>query len=206
MRWKRKKRNLQAARDSYSAVHPDVSLADLYEQARPPQHWADIEAGQVDHDLDEVDDEYGVAGYEHQDDEQSARIRSMFQEDTDQRTPGERWRKWRAYGKRHGTEDPEQTADRIERHRVAEVARTARRATETAGRVQTRFDPRTTSNVAQSARQSRALNVRHVEQPPMSARGFDFHGPYRNDQAGQRSHYSDYAWDLRTTGFIHTGF
>lgn len=56
MRWKRKQRRLDEARASYSAVRPDVSLAELHERARPRLDQADedlVEPGEV------VPDEFG---------------------------------------------------------------------------------------------------------------------------------------------------
>jgi len=191
----------------------DQSLADLYGNAGPPRDWRDdprnfSDYGDVPGDVElaaEIDDD---------DDQewatQDKRIRTLLEEDQDQRTPREAWKRWRAYGRRHGTEDPEQTQDRIARHQAAEAARTARIDRSTAGRVQSRFDTRTAANVANNALQSRALNRRYVERPPIVSPGFDFTGesfdggPYRSGRpSGQRSGHADYQWDLGTTGFIY---
>jgi len=168
----------------------DQSLAELHERARPPRRW------------DEPDDDEPAWA------ETDRRIRSLLTEDTP-RTPRATWRRWRAYGKRHGTEHPEQTEDRVQRHQAAEAARTARIDAQAAGRVQDRFDPRTAPNVASSARQSRALNARYVDQPPMPAPRFDFQGesvsggPYGYGRAsGQRPGRTGYAWNMED-GFTY---
>ena len=205
MRWKRKQRNLQAARDSYSAVHPDVSLAELHDKAGPPD-WRDDPRNYSDYG--DLPDDFDLAAEidyddEHQGDEQAARFNAMLQADAGQRTPRETWRRWRAHGRRHGTEHPEQTADRIGRHQARETARMARIDRSTGGRIQDRFDTRTTANVARNANASRALNASHVEQPPVPGPGFDFQGesfnggPYRSGRpAGQRSSHADYSWRM----------
>jgi hypothetical protein len=64
MRWKRKQKNLQQARESYSAVHPDVDLTEIYDRAGRPDHWDDPET--------EFSDEFDLlheAPDNHQDDE-----------------------------------------------------------------------------------------------------------------------------------------
>ena len=174
----------------------DESLTELAERAGPPD-WRDDPRNFSD--FGELPDGVELG---RQLDEQTARFHALVQEDAD-RTPRETWRKWRAYGRRHGTEDPAQTADRIERHRAAEAARMARIDQGTAGRVQDRFDPRTSTNLARNANASRRLNARYTDQPPVMGRGFDFTGqsfdggPYRSGRpAGQRRHYSDYAWRM----------
>jgi hypothetical protein len=163
-------------------------------------------------DYDDLPDDFDLAAeidHEDQDDEQAARFHEMVQEDEDQRTPRETWKRWRSHGRRHGVEHPEATADRIDRHHAAEAARMARIDRSTGGRIQDRFDTRTSANVAQNAIQSRALNARHTEQPPVSSPAFDFTAEqvtgdfYRGGRpTGQRSSHGDYAWDLGTTGFI----
>ena len=184
--------------------HPfaDVSLAELHDKAGPPD-WRDdprnfSDYGDLPDDFDlaaEIDDE-------HQGDERARRYHAMLQEDADQRTPRETWKRWRSYGRRYGTEHPEQTADRIERHQAGEAARMARIDRSTAGRIQDRFDKRTSANVAQNAIQSRALNARPTEQPPLAGPGFDFQGesfnggPYRSGLAGQRSSHAAYSWRM----------
>lgn len=91
-----------------------------------------------------------------QDDDQAARFHQMVEEDADHRTPRETWKRWRAYSRRNpGVEHPDQTADRIARHRAAETAKAARIDQGTAGRIQDRFDSRTAASVAQNARESR---------------------------------------------------
>jgi hypothetical protein len=181
----------------------DQSLAELHERASAPQHWADIDAGHVDDDLIEFSDEYDDDGL---DDEQTARIRIML-DDEDQCRPLETWQRWKSYGRRHGTEDPGQTADRVERHKAAERAAGARRDANTTGRVQSRFDSRTAANVAGNGHQSRSLNARHVEQPPPMVQGFDFRNApaigHQGTVSGQRPGHADYAWDLGTTGFVY---
>ena len=151
-----------------------------------------------------LSDMAGIYDEDQDDDEQAARFHQMVQEDAGQRTPRDVWRKWRTYARRHGTEHPEQTQDRIERHRAAEAAQTARIDRSTAGRIQDRFDSRTASTVATNARESRRLNVRHVDQPPVVSPGFDFTGesfdggPYRQGRpAGQRSTTADYRWNMQ---------
>jgi hypothetical protein len=209
MRWKRKQGRLREARDSYSAVHPDVSLTELHERARPPQHWAGDPREYSDYGLipgdAELADEIDAGVHDDDTDPEWA--------GHDARTPRETWRKWRAYGKRHGTEDPEQTADRVARHQAAEAAQKARIDAGTAGRIQDRYDRRTAGNIASNANASRRLNARHAEQPPVMSPRFDFQAEqitgdfYRGGRpSGQRSRTADYAWDLGTTGFIHTGF
>jgi hypothetical protein len=113
---------------------------------------------------------------------------------------------WRAYGKRHGTEHPGQTADRLGRHRAAVDARTARLDSMTDGRVQDRFDNRTRPNVGRSGADSRRINRRFLpdDDMPRVSPGFDFGnqtvdgGPYRagRSEAGQRSRSADARWDL----------
>lgn len=61
MRWKRKQKNLQQARESYSAVHPDVDLTEMYDRTGHPDHWDDPET--------EFSDEFDLL-HEHQDDDQ----------------------------------------------------------------------------------------------------------------------------------------
>jgi hypothetical protein len=180
--------------------HPfaDVSLAELHAQSRPPR--PDIDAGHVDADLIKFSDEYDE---DHQDDEQTARIPSMF-DDEDQRTPRETWKLWRSYGRRHGTEDPAQAADRIQRHVAAERAADARRDANATGQVQSRFDQRTASSVVTRARESRALNLRHVERPPTHPQGYDFSRSAVNRQgtvSGQER-YGGAAWQMQD-GFIY---
>ena len=182
----------------------DQSLAELHERARAPQHWTDdprafSDYGDVPGDYElaaEIDDE-------HQGDEQTSRFHQMVEEDAD-RTPRETWKRWRSYARRHGTEHPEQTADRIERHRAAEAAKTARIDRSTAGRVQSRFDSRTSASVATNARESRRLNASHTDQPPLAGPRFDFQAEqidgsfYRGGRpAGQRSRHSDFAWRMQ---------
>lgn len=187
------------------------TLAELHDKAGPPRDRRDDprnfpDFGELPGDYDtaaEIDDE-------HQDNEQAARVRAMLRDDAGQRTPRETWKRWRSYGRRHGVEHPEQTADRIERHRAAMVARVARIDQSTAGRVQDRFDTRTTANVARNAGESRRLNAGHVDQTPAGSGVFDFQGEqvtgdfYRQGRAsGQRSRHSDFAWNM-TVGFIHS--
>lgn len=136
----------------------DQSLAQLHARARAPRDWrsdprAFSDYGELPDDF-ELAAEIDAGVYDVQDDEQAARFHALVEEDAD-RTPRETWRKWRAYGRRHGTEHPEATADRIERHRAAEAARMARIDRSTAGRIQDRFDTRTASTVAANARESR---------------------------------------------------
>lgn len=166
-----------------------TDLVAFHERAAPPAHWADdprqySDFGDLPGDAElaaEFDDE-------HQGDERTRHFRTLVQEDAE-RTPRETWRRWRSHGRRHGTEHPEQAADRITRHRTADAAKTARIDRSTGGRIQDRFDTRTAVNVADNARQSRALNRGYVEQPPMSSPGFDFGesfdgGPYRGGRPG----------------------
>jgi len=205
MRWKRKQSRRAAARDSYSAVHPDVSLAELHAQARPPQHWTD-DPRQFS-DYGELPDDYDIAAeidagvYDVQDDDQTARFRAMVQDED--RTPRETWKRWRAYGRRHGTEHPEQTADRIKRTRAGQAAQAARIDQSTTGRVQDRYDTRTSGNVSANAMSSRRLNASHVDRPPVSSPVFDFQaeqingGPYRSGRpSGQRGAHADYRWSM----------
>jgi hypothetical protein len=115
------------------------------------------------------------------------------------------WREWRAYGRRHGTEHPAQAADRIRRHEADEIARTRRIDSKAASAPQSRFDTRTHGHVASRAAQSRALNARHVERPPMhDSPSYDFQAEmttgsfYRQARGpGERAGYSGYAWDMR---------
>ena len=182
-------------------------LAELHDRASVPQHWADIEAGHVDDDPIEFSDQYDVAVYEHEhlDDEQNARYHAMFREDGGQRAPRETWTRWRSYGRRHGVEDPAQTQDRIQRHMAAERAADARRDANTTGRVQSRHDPRTTGSVALRGTESRGLNLRHVEQPPLPPRGFDFRTApaigHQGRASGHDRRYGGSAWQMRD-GFI----
>jgi hypothetical protein len=210
MRWKRKKRNLEQARASYSAVHPetDLNLTELYERAPLPRHRADdprnfSDFGDVPGDVELAAEIDAGTEPEWEHDRHFARVVQEGQEGQEQRTPRETWRKWRAYGRRHVTEDPEQTQDRIHRHQAAEAARMARIDRATAGRIQDRFDGRTASSVASNANRSRALNMRHAEQPPVMSPRFDFQaesvngGPYRSGRAsGQRSGHADYSWNM----------
>ena len=140
-----------------------------------------------------------------QDDDQAARFHQMVEEDADHRTPRETWKRWRAYSRRNpGVEHPDQTADRIARHRAAETAKAARIDQGTAGRIQDRFDSRTAASVAQNARESRRLNASHTDQPPLAGPRFDFQAEqidgsfYRGGRpAGQRSRHSDFAWRMQ---------
>jgi hypothetical protein len=164
----------------------------MHEQAGPREDPRDFS------DYGELPDDLEVAAAI---DAQDARIHAMLQADQERRTPRQTWRKWRQYGRRHGTEHPEQTADRVTRSRVKAVARMAR-IDRAAGRIQDRFDSRTASNVADNASQSRKLNARHVEQPPqLFTAGYDFQGEsvdgdfYRSGRgSGNRPKHADYAW------------
>jgi hypothetical protein len=190
--------------DKYGAVAEllpveDQSLAELHERARPPRHPASLDAGRVDHDLREFSDEHGD---EHLDDEDYGEVPAWAGQDEPQRTTRGTWKRWRLYGKRHGTEHPEQAHERIERQHAEAAVRMARIDAGTAGRVQDRFDPRTAPNVASSARQSRALNARYVDQPRMPAPRFDFQGEsvsggsYGYGRAsGQRPGRTGHAWN-----------
>jgi hypothetical protein len=169
----------------------DQSLAGLHERAAGSAHRADD-----DHGI-----HYGDAEREPDWAETDLRIRSLLTEDTP-RTSRATWRRWRSYGRRHGTEHPEQTADRVQRHQAAEAARMTRIDSRTSGRAQDRFAPRTSGSVAQNGSQSRRLNARRVEQPPPAAsRGFDFQdqsfdgGPYGRG-SGHRPGHADYAWRM----------
>jgi hypothetical protein len=175
----------------------DQSLAELHDRARPPQHWSDDP--RVFSDYGDVPGDVELAA---EIDEQDKHFHALVQADAD-RTPRETWKRWRAHGRRYGTEHPAQTADRIERHRAAEAARMARIDQGTAGRIQDRFDARTSGNLAANANASRRLNARYTDQPPVMGRGFDFTGesfdggPYRSGRpAGQRRTSSDYAWRM----------
>jgi hypothetical protein len=137
-------------------------------------------------------------------DEQTERFRTLLQEDAGEHTPRETWKRWRAHGRRHGTEHPEATADRIERHRAAEAAKAARIDSSTGGRVQDRFDTRTAANVADNAMKSRRLNASHTDQPPLVSPAFSFEAEqvtgdfYRQGRpSGQRSRHADYAWQMQ---------
>jgi hypothetical protein len=193
--------------------HPlgDVSLTELHDQAAPPRDWRDDPRNFSD--FGELPDDYEIAAQIDAEDEQDRRINAMLQEKQDRRTPRDIWRKWRSYGKRHGTEDPEQTADRLARHQASEAAKMAKIDSSTAGRIQDRFDPRTAANVANKAAESRKLNARHVEQPPpLFSQEFSFEaeqatwdGYRRGPGGGHRPKYADYQWRM-DDGFVHNGF
>jgi hypothetical protein len=188
--------------------HPfaDVSLAELHERARPPQHRAGddlleysdrYDAGVYDDDgLDDDEDQVLVV------DDQGARIRSML-DDADPRTPRETRALWRTYGRRHGTEHPDQTTDRVERQQAAERAAGARRDANTGALVQSRHDPRTTGSVAHRGTESRRLNLRHADLPPMPPRGYDFGAPSSPNRAsGHEGRYGGSAWAMED-GFVY---
>jgi len=202
MRWKRKQANRQQARESYSAVHPDVDLTEL-------------------RDVGGLDDEHEV-----QDDEQAAyRPRKWIEDDerfaaivaddegtvrsqqTPRSAPLESWRRWRAQAKANpGVEPREQQADRVARQKAARDAQAERIDAMWPGRVQDRHDPRTAVNPGRNGAASRKLSAHYVERPPVwtSGDGFDFGnqtvdgGPFtRSRPAGQRSRSADYAWNMR---------
>jgi hypothetical protein len=195
--------------DKYGAVAEllpveDQSLAELYERARPPRHRADLDAGRMDHELSE----FSEHDDDHLDDEDDE-VPQWADQDETQLTPRGTWKRWRSYGKRHGTEHPERAKERIERQHAEQADRMARIDASTARRVQDRFDPRTASNVASSARRSRALNAGRLDRPPMPAPTFDFQGesvgggPYGYGRAsGQRLGRTGYAWNMED-GFRH---
>jgi hypothetical protein len=170
----------------------DQSLTELHGRAGRPVQRAGTKAGHIDDDLLAFSNHIFDQGDGDEDGE-----------DADQCTPREAWKRWRAYARRHGTEDPERTADRIQRYMAAEAARMAKIDDNTDGRVQDRFDSRTSGNVASNARQSRAINARHVDQPPVSTPSFDFRGrsfdgdPYRHSRAPRlRQVHAQYAWNM----------
>jgi hypothetical protein len=157
----------------------------------------------------EIDGDEGIeAGtfvHPHPDD---VRVNSMIRADASSsraRAPRAAWQEWRAFGKRHGIEHPEQTQDRIRRHEAGQDARTRRIDSKAASGVQDRFDGRTIGHVATRAAESRALNARHVDRPPAhEPQAFSFEGEmitgsfYRQGRGdGHRAKYSAYAWDLR---------
>jgi hypothetical protein len=119
-------------------------------------------------------------------------------------TPRDVWKRWRGYGKHHGTEHPEQTADRIDRQQAARDAQAARIDAQVDGRVQDRHDPRTAGNPGRNGAASRRLNAAYSEQPPAWATSrFDFQAGESwtgslsrgwGRPAGQRSGHADYAW------------
>ncbi|MGH3401884.1 MAG: hypothetical protein ACRDRJ_05080 [Streptosporangiaceae bacterium] len=160
----------------------------------------------------EIEDEQGIvagtSAYEHPSD---VRARAMLQADTSHSragTPRETWRTWRAYGRRHGVEHPGQTADRVGQHQAEQAARKDRaKAKAVASGPHDRFDARTTGNVAARASESRRLNQRHVDRPPIhDPQTYDFELPeqvdgsfYRQGRApGQQARHSAYSWDLET--------
>lgn len=195
----RRKADFEAAHGVVAELLPveDRSLAELHQNATPPQHRADIEAGHADDDLAEFSDEYD----EDQDDDEVPEWSGL---DSVHYAPRDTWRRWRTFAKRHNSEHPAQTADRIARRKAAEAASAARRDAATAGRVQDRWDSRTAGNVAENGAQSRRLNVRHTEQPPVPAQAFDFTnesvsgGPYRSGRAaGHWGRYGGSAWVMQ---------
>ena len=97
------------------------------------------------------------------------------------RTPRDTWRHWRAYGKRHGTEHPAQTQDRLRRHQADQAARTRRIDAKTASAPQDRFDTRTSGYVATRATESRRMNARYVDRPPR-------HEPQEFELRGRADH------------------
>ena len=180
------------------------------DQSRP-DHWGDPET-EFDDDQDD----------EHQDDrpqkwiEDDERFAATIAGDdpavrnrSPRRAPIDSWRRWRGYGNRHGTEHPEQTADRIARQRAAYDASMSRIDSYTAGRVQDRHDPRTAANPGRNGAASRRLNQRYAEQPPSwAASAFDFTnetidgGPFtRGRPFGRRSRHADYRWAGLDDGF-----
>lgn len=192
------------------------TLADAYARIpkKPtrdhPRQYSDF--GDVPGDIElaaAIDDEQNIeAGtliHAHPDD---VRINAMLRSDASAvraRTPQSTWRAWRAYGRRHGIEHPEQTADRIRRHQADEAARAHRIDGKAASGPQDRFDARTQGHVASRAAQSRRLNSRHVDLPPMHERqGFDFEPPeqimddfYRGGpRSGQQAKDATYAWHM----------
>jgi hypothetical protein len=193
MRWKRKQKSLQQARESYSAVHPDVDLTELHDvglddeqAAYRPRKWIE-------------DDERFAAIVA--DDEGTVRSQPAPRP-----APLDAWRRWRAHTRRNpGVEPLEQTQDRIARQRAAYDASMSRIDARVDGRVQDRFDPRTASNPGRNGAASRKLNAAYAEQPPAWATSeFDFTnettggGPFtRGRPSGQRSRTADYAWRMR---------
>jgi hypothetical protein len=193
---------------SYSPVG-DQTLAELHDRARPPQHWQDIEAGQVDPDLLEYTDEYDVARLDDDDhgqlvDEQDARFNAMVERDDARRMPRRSW--WdlkQVYSQNSGIELAEITNERTDRYRAQQAAVQAR-LRNSPRQPQDRFNDVTRDAVADRATESRRLNhARAVADPrPVSQRQeFSFEaesfdgGPYRSGRpSGQRARWADYAW------------
>jgi hypothetical protein len=148
----------------------------------------------------------------HRDDdhvEQDRRINDLMRQAAEAHTaPPRTRREWLAWGRRHGTEHPEQTWDRVAQQQSEADASRARIDQRYPYQAEDQYDRRTIGNMARRGQESRQLNA-HRAGPPryLAAPDFDYVPSaeqvdgdfYRRGQSGRgiRSLSSDYAWNMR---------
>jgi hypothetical protein len=149
MRWKRHERRLEEAKASYSAVHPDVSLAELHDRATAPAHW-DIDQDDAGH----LDGDYAA---------QDKRIHELLGVDDEGAPARASRRSWpdlkRLYSRNPGVEQAGITSERTERYEAEQRAIQARLLA-SAGQPENRFNGATRGAVGSRGAESRQLNRR----------------------------------------------
>jgi hypothetical protein len=155
------------------------------------------------YDDDGQDDEHGLVAGDADDDVPS--WWSRLQQHAEARRPPSRIRRdWRAWGRRHGTEHPQQASDRAGRQQAEADDIRARIDGRYPYRVEDQYDRRTIGNTARRGQESRTLNARYQDYGVLPSQEFDFNETVRNANLYQRgagtsgrARHSDYAWNMR---------
>jgi hypothetical protein len=201
MRSKRTEQRREESREQLLAVaseaehesHDDASLTELH--ARTTRHRRRDDPGELAPDVD--------ADHIAQD----KRINELMrqQQEAEARRPPSRIRpEWLEWGRRHGTEHPEQTRDRARRQQAEADAVRARTDQRYPYRAEDQYDRRTIGNMARRGQESRRLNAGHQDHGVLPAQEFDFNETVRNAGLYQRgagtsgrARHRDYAWNMR---------
>jgi hypothetical protein len=197
MRWKRTEQRRQEAREQLLALAPDAehespddaSLAELH--ARTTRRF-DAPTPTLPGDR--------ASEWAEQDRVMNDRMRQA-----QERRPTSRIRpEWLAWGRRHGTEHPEQTRDRAGRQQAEADAVRARIDPRHPYRAEDQYDRRTIGNTARRGQESRQLNAGHQDHGVLPRQEFDFNETVRNANiykgnggTSGRARHSDYAWNMR---------
>jgi hypothetical protein len=147
--------------------------------------------------------ELAVPGHGESDYAEDTRFSEMAGQAVARPTPPGIMREWRAYGRRHGTEHPEQSWDRVQRQQAQADANRARDAHLVPHMAEDCFDRRTVGNVGRRGQESRRLNAGHQELGAFDAQEWDVpevihYGAYTGMvRAPAAGHDSDHAWNMK---------
>jgi len=200
MRWKRKDQRREEAREQLLALAPEaehespenISLAELHSRTTGR---SDVPTATLPGDKES---EWA---------EQDRVMNDRMRQAEERRRPSRNRPEWLAWGRRHGTEHPEQTRDRAGRQQAQADAVRAQIDQRYAYRAEDQYDRRTIGNVARRGQEPRRLNAYRAGPPQyLGAPGYDYTpqaeqvtGDFYRREPGTsgRARHSDYAWNMR---------